>query len=188
MERRWGCSPVTRLLPDGLTTFTTLRPRRAVSLEHLLVLGHARVTGRSGRATSHGTPQLRPCRVILAACLGFLHGACCNHVMPLTTAFPCKVARSWVLKHGSCVKDITSYQAGVHARTQDQVLAPKSSFLQPVNIPLVSSQSREKPNTLEPTLTPGFPVCLVCPNVVCRPIQISPCMRWSIGRHCMLSF
>jgi hypothetical protein len=38
--------------------------------------------------------------------------------------------------------------------------------------------TREKLNTLEPTFPLGLPVCLLYLGVVCKPVQIFPCMGW----------
>jgi hypothetical protein len=41
--------------------------------------------------------------------------------------------------------------------------------------------TREKPNTLEPTFPLGLPVCLLHLGVVCKPVQIFPCMGWEVS-------
>ena len=96
--------------------------------EHLLVLGHARVTSRSGRATCHGTPQLRSCRVILVACLGCLHEVCCTHPMLVNTIFPCRDCRSWVLNLGPALEPSLPLRSRYARRLQDQVIVPKHFF------------------------------------------------------------
>jgi hypothetical protein len=42
---------------------------------------------------------------------------------------------------------------------------------------MAAPHTRESPNTTGPTFPLGLPVCLLYPSVVCKPVQIFPCMR-----------